>query len=263
MNQSEKGASPKSYPIVFSGPMVRALLEGRKAQTRRLIKPQPEFEQRGIPGITGSIPKWILPSVSDCPYGQPCDLLWVRETWQTGVSSEGPQIAFASTRDVWDIDAWNGKDYGAGTSFNYGQCPKATWYTWLPDLLAGREGIWRPAIHIPRWASRLTLELIEVRVQRLQEISEEDARAEGLSILTKDDGRTWKYGIPDHDGLPGNDDDGWHWADWNADLRVAYARLWESLHGPGSWLANPWVWVVSFAVHRQNVDELLKQRSAA
>jgi hypothetical protein len=179
-----------------------------------------------------------------CPYGKPGDLLWVRETWcRVDDRQHGGS--------VW-VDFRATPRYSAERPAGWENEPEG------PDALN-----WKPSIHMPRWASRLTLELTEVRVQRLQDISDADARAEGLSILTKDDGRTWKYGIPDRDGLPGNDDDGWHWADWNADPRVAYARLWESLHGPGSWLANPWVWVVSFAVHRQNVDELLTQRSAA
>ena len=101
-------------------------------------------------------------------------------------------------------------------------------------------------IHMPRWASRITLEVTGIRVERLQEISELDAITEGLTALTKDGGRTIKHGIPDRDGLPGNDNYGWHWSEWEKDSRVAYRKLWESINGPGSWDANPWVWVIEF-----------------
>lgn len=101
---------------------------------------------------------------------------------------------------------------------------------------------------MPRWASRLALEVTGVRVERVQDISEADAMAEGLKGLTKD-GSLVKWGIPDRDGLPGNDDDGWHWKQWESDPRKAYRALWNSINGakPGrSWEANPWVWVVEF-----------------
>lgn len=98
---------------------------------------------------------------------------------------------------------------------------------------------------MPRWASRITLEVTGIRVERLQDISEEDAIAEGLSGITKD-GKLIKYGIPDQDGLPGTDNTGWPWRDWQKDPRDAYRRLWESINGRGSWDANPWVWVVEF-----------------
>jgi hypothetical protein len=104
---------------------------------------------------------------------------------------------------------------------------------------------WKPSIHMPRAASRILLEVVSVRVERLQDISEADAVAEGIKALTKD-GRTIKYGIPDRDGLPGNDNDGWHWCNWMPDASLAYRRLWQEINGFGSWEANPWVWVVEF-----------------
>ena len=106
----------------------------------------------------------------------------------------------------------------------------------------------RPSIHMPRWASRITLEIAGVRIERLQDISEEDAKAEGLSTVTKD-GRLYKWGIPDRDGLPGTDDDGWPWTQWDTDPRQAFRRLWDSIYGSDPakcWDANPWVWVNCF-----------------
>ena len=98
---------------------------------------------------------------------------------------------------------------------------------------------------MPRWASRITLEITGIRVERLLEISEEDAKAEGLSAITKD-GTLIKYGIADRDGLPGNDDHGWHWQEFERDPRNAYHKLWEQINGAGSAVANPWVWVIEF-----------------
>jgi len=99
---------------------------------------------------------------------------------------------------------------------------------------------------MPRWASRITLEITAVRVERLHDISEADAVAEGLACITKDGDRTRKYGIPDADGMPGTDDHGWPWNEWRSDPREAYRKLWESINGPGSWDLNPWVWVIEF-----------------
>lgn len=216
----------KTRPILFSAPMVRALLEGRKTQTRRILKPVghddgfvivqqdncklwPYRSDDGeslfvtIRGQTHEIPM-------ECPYGQPGDMLYVRETW----------------REIAGLI-----EYRATLSDRQS-----------PDNLFR----WRPSIHMPRWASRITLELVRnVRVERLQDISEEDAKAEGLRAITKD-GKLVKYGIPDRDGLPGTDNHGWPWVDWNTDPVAAYRRLWESVNGPGSWAANPWVWVIEF-----------------
>ena len=104
---------------------------------------------------------------------------------------------------------------------------------------------------MPRWASRILLEIADVRVERLQEISENDAKGEGLAAISKD-GQIFKYGIPDRDGLPGTDDHGWPWVDWKHSARNAFGRLWESINGAGSWDTNPWVWVVEFRVIEPN-----------
>ena len=98
---------------------------------------------------------------------------------------------------------------------------------------------------MPRKASRIDLEITEIRVQRLNDISEDDAKAEGLNGLTRD-GKLVKCGIPDSDGLPGTDNTGWPWDEWEIDARKAYKRLWEKINGPRSWDENPWVWVINF-----------------
>ena len=104
---------------------------------------------------------------------------------------------------------------------------------------------WKPSIHMPRWASRILLEITGVRVELLQDISEEDAIDEGLKAITKD-GKLIKYGIPDRDGYPGADDFGWNWGDWDKSPVLAYKRLWQSINGKGSWDLNPFVWVIEF-----------------
>lgn len=200
----------KERPILFSGPMVKAILDGRKTQTRRVVKHKndwymeggmswPEFESYVYAEDGIKVP---------CPYGQPGDRLWVRETWAPlAVSSKGAY--------------------------------------YRADIEEPKSGAWKPSIHMPRWASRITLEITGIRVERLQEIGRDDAFAEGLSAITKD-GKLIKYGITDRDGLPGNDDYGWHWSKFEVDARLAYRKLWESINGPGSWDANPLVWVVEF-----------------
>lgn len=197
----------KERPIIFSSPMVRAILDGRKTQTRRVIK---EKLMRG----EGA-------HVNNCPYGKPGDRLWVRETWSKAKSPMSSEVFYRADGEP------KGKQY--------------------PLSFVERESRWRPSIHMPRWASRILLEVTNVRVERLHDISEEDAIAEGLKAITKD-GKTIKYGIPDRDGYPGNDDTGWDWCDWNVSPVSAYKMLWESINGQGSWDLNPFCWVIEFKV---------------
>jgi hypothetical protein len=191
--------SIKERPILFSGPMVLAILEGRKCQTRRVVKhvTHPDCPYLDLAGMAVA-----------CPYGQPGDRLWVREAFAGG--GHGQRVVYRADE---------------------------------PSYPAYR---WRPSIHMPRCASRITLEITGVRVERLNDISEADAISEGIKALSKDGGRTIKYGIPDRDGLPGNDDDGWHWRNWMPDATLAYRQLWNQINGHDSWDANPWVWVLEF-----------------
>lgn len=244
----------KERGILFSAPMVRALLAGAKTQTRRALKLPPAVVKRGIhprmdewmpnrytkgsgqyaggnPDFTGDQPPGLLVTCLDgtcqrvpCLYGVPGDRLWVRETWARRLDED--HLSPSELKPGW---AW----YWADSQTCNTGC-------------AGAAGKRRVSIHMPRWASRITLEVTEVRVQRLQSISEEDAQAEGLTCLSKDGGRTFKWGIPDRDGLPGQDDDGEHWQKWSLTARDAYARLWDDINGAGSWASNPWVWALSF-----------------
>jgi len=211
-------------PILFSGPMVRAILDGRKSQTRRLMKPQPVVltnDETCKPWLNCGDPR--APS---CPYGQPGDRLWARETFMDLLGTGIEASTGSPSRYAYAADTPPGS-YGDEARKAYGLK-------------------WRPSIFMPRAACRLVLEIVAVRVERLQDASWDDAIAEGLAGLTKD-GSTMKYGIPDRDGLPGTDDSGWPWQRWDIDPRIAYKRLWDSINAKRApWSSNPWVWVVEF-----------------
>jgi len=187
----ESPAPSKERGILFSAPMVRALLAGTKTQTRRVVKPQPitcvgwaggAYIERRPATMFRPAECWsILDAKMLCPYGQPGDRLWVRETHAYVAHSK---LGF----DVGSV-------------------------IYRADDNAGWDGRWTPAIHMPRDASRITLEVTEVRVERLQDISHADAMAEGMPL-----------------------DDAVH----------DYSKLWDRINGPGGWDANPWIWAVSF-----------------
>ena len=207
----------KERPILFSAPMVRAVLKGSKTQTRRVWKlPRGCSWYAGHGGEAAGMvqdddgPAWWHVSEQRCPYGQPGDRLWVREAWRA--------LRRFDSMPPLDIEWRSMVAYEADTpTGDYRQAPH------------GRMGKLRPPIHMPRWASRITLEVTGVRVERLQDISSEDSLAEGI--------------YPTSTGLyPGSP-------------RAAYRNLWEEINGPGSWDTNPWVWVVEF--RRLDVARLL------
>lgn len=205
--------------------MVRALLSGTKTQTRRIVKPQPGED------IAGPIYcELFQPCVADkhgndapgaeifgaydesgdwgarCPYGQPSERLWVREShW------------------------WFKDEYDHETGYS----PPPLTIDDVEYRADGDDGrkVWRPSIHMPRWASRITLEITDVRVVRLNDISETDARAEGIT-----DGGCLNCGEHEPCGC----------AAPAPDARDSYINLWEQINGAGSWDLNPWVWVVEF-----------------
>jgi hypothetical protein len=174
----------KERPILFSTEMVKAILEGRKTQTRRIVKKQPH----GAGEWARQLASWLFPNVNPyiklkCPYGQPGDRLWVRETFL---------IEHSCHKNFYEYRA----DYS--------------------DTIA-LDVIWRPSIFMPREACRLMLEVTDVRVERLQDITEEDAIAEGTVRIHRYKTMVWEY-----------------------------ETLWESINGKGSWDKNPWVWVIEF-----------------
>ncbi|MEB7500038.1 hypothetical protein NGC23_07520 [Leclercia pneumoniae] len=201
--------------MIFNGEMVRAILDGRKTQTRRIMNPQPAdditrgyFPNMNTFGWKSSLKhKHGSTTAHFCPYGKHGDRIWVRETWaEAGAGAPDLKIYRAN--------------YPAHVPSHYGNVPPAE------DIR------WKPSIHMPRWASRITLEITGVRVERLNSISEENARAEGVQ--------------PAGDLLPDYPDTYLTPTGDFATAKVAFQRLWESIYGDDSFQANPWVWVIEF-----------------
>lgn len=251
----------KERPILFNGQMVRAILEGRKTQTRRIWK-MPSWaewdlmdggEERGA-----IIPKnqkhrgWYSLDEVQSPYGREGDKLWVREAWRIGAWDEhNGCVAVDYRADDFCRREWINIAYGdEGEEFNrywqqstddaikvFGHRDR---YEWKQGQSPCR---WRPSIHMPRWASRILLEITGVRVERLQDISREDAIAEGTawdkcpthqtveSIQAQRDAHA--IGMCAHYVA-------------EIDYIGGFHHLWESINGPGSWDKNPWVWVIEF-----------------
>lgn len=206
--EARTGHKLRERGILFSVPMVRAIIEGRKTQTRRVVAPK-------TVAFLGSKAGGMDPAEDHCPYGWVGDRLWVRETYAFGKEWEGIPPRIVSDEE--------GVYYAADDSLRPGREP----------LGKDDRGTWRRSIHMPRWASRLTLEVTEVRVQRLQDITEEDARAEGI-IEWKDAKGTAYYGTNVADV-------------WELSARGAFKRIWDDINGERApWASNPWVWAISF-----------------
>ncbi|WP_256831671.1 morphogenetic protein [Pseudomonas sp. Pse1] len=214
----------KERPILFSAPMVLAILDGRKTVTRREVKKRAALDCLAA----GFDPSFLaLPGNADlCPYGQPGDQLWVRETFALLGNEDGCCID-------WQDNLVKGDERGAARIYR-ASCPPGDYglnqipakAEWKPDTEAMEyDGAWRPSIHMPRWASRILLEITDVRVERLQDISRADIRAEGLQCPPE---------LASDDVSP-------NYRDW---YPGAWRELWESTGG--DWNANPWVWVVEF-----------------
>jgi hypothetical protein len=213
-------------PIIFSAPMVRALLAGRKMQTRRLLKPQPDQTSdpsgNGDWGRNNRFGYW-RPAAELRDY-KPGNRLWVRESHYLTDDGDRQRVVYAENAEE---HLQNISDMQARYI--------------LSDTWAIPHRKLRPAIHMPRWASRLTLTITDVRVQKLQDISEADAVAEGCLMDPEPDeyGGLMPAEIAHESGIG---DIGWDNAkDW-------YADLWDGIHGPNAWDANPWVSAISFTV---------------
>jgi hypothetical protein len=208
----------KERPILFSAPMVRAILEGRKTVTRRVLKPYRKYpivnlaeaepalhysgrhndpDSWGYEFLDDGAPASLSACPELCPYGQPGDRLWVRETWgqlYPHLCDDEPVF--------WRAD-YSDKE--------------------LREQLLPK---WRPSIHMYRWASRITLEVTDVRVERLHGITDAGCEAEGVRPSIDGNARDWP-----------SDETGW---------RRTFRQLWDQINGEGAWHADPWVWVVEF-----------------
>ncbi|EOA2991850.1 hypothetical protein ACHZIB_003271 [Yersinia enterocolitica] len=205
-------------PILFNAEMVQAILSGRKTQTRRIMKVQPEpsksrsgdywfpcNKMQSMVHVSDLLPgNPYMPDAHEffstcCPLGGIGDQLWVREAFAAGLCTEST-LAYRATHKTEDLEE------------GWGETIK-----------------WTPSIHMPRWASRIDLLITGVRVERLQDISQEDAQAEGMELTG------WRptYSDPDSGGEYETPYDN-------------FAELWTSIYGEESWQANPWVWVINF-----------------
>ena len=210
----------KARQIRMDGDMVRATLDGRKTQIRPIVK---DFDIVRVSDRTEFLSRSPYPlaktdaggtayvELADrrfvgipCPYGRPGDLLWVRETF----AMDSPHI-------------WYKADCDDGPASDVCEYADTSYF----------EGVWKPSTHMPRWASRLTLKITDVRVEQVQDISNEDALAEGVGTPTD-----MRYAALD-----------------------AFRPLWDSIYEPQGfgWEVNPWVWVIEFEAHRMNVDKFI------
>lgn len=248
----------KTQQILFNDDMIRALLDGRETQTRRLVTPQPVFmpagdglpdsyfwaakgadnprsKNAGVYGDTSEMGDMAFRGMLEdaCPYGRPGDLLWVRETHHL---SHANAVTY---RADFNYNPFSDDECGEDCS------------------MVGEK--WRPSIYMPRWASRLTLRITDVRVERVQDISEKDAIAEGVEVFNED-GNLWYSGWMD--GKDSWFDENWKWH--CNDPVQAYKELWDGINfkrGHG-WATNPWVWVIEFEVIHKNIDQMLQELAA-
>lgn len=220
-------------PILLSGPMVRALLDGSKTQTRRVLKPQPSWMDCQFIDLH----RPPLPAVFEDPDGVAADQhikllagrgdrLWVREAWC----------------GCWQMNAIPPRDFSKGDPIGY----LADGEIRPRGCLMVAQGRTRASMHMPRWASRLTLVVTDVRVQRLQDISEMDAIAEGVQLYSGIDPECYGYL-----NYRNNSDDGY----WIG-AKESFRTLWDSINGPEAWDANPWVAAYSFTGHKCSIDQM-------
>ncbi|WP_028730761.1 hypothetical protein [Pandoraea sp. E26] len=200
----------KERPILFSAPMVRAILDGTKTQTRRVVKPRKDLAFGVLLAAHELAGEVNGGDFMNSLFGQPGDRLWVRET-----TYDVERYGFVGPVYVESEEGEHAAAWGWGESDD-------------PDHIEPYELRKRPAIHMPRWMCRLVLEITGVRVERLQSISDADAIAEGVK--------------PTSDGAFHIEEDRYR----APNPAECYVRLWESISGPGSWDANPWVWVIEF-----------------
>ncbi|KGA34272.1 hypothetical protein KU74_12430 [Pectobacterium brasiliense] len=206
----------KERGMIFNGEMVRATIDGRKTQTRRIVKPQYRHENQQLVKCDDGLFRWWLKG-AQLPHGAPVnpqhgkvgDRIWVRET-------SGLQIRRDALGGTGEFRVYRASN------------PDAIRYKTASGEIAPIK--WVPSIHMPRYASRITLEITDVRVELLNNISEEDAQAEGVESLH---GGYWRHYQPE-------------WTQHQLSAKGSFATLWKSIYGEENWNSNPWVWVTEF-----------------
>ena len=239
----------KERPILFNGEMVRAILDGKKTQTRRVIKPQPtQIREAEYELDCGKA--WLVTYANGTPedeWIEVCapynvgDHLWVRETWQPDFSEHGDVFIHYRADDKWGIypmteeipDEWVEREWTKlDDIYRAASVPQNSGGRWLPESI-GFKAPWKPSIFMPKWATRIWLEVTGVRAERVQDISEEDAEAEGVTPILRDGGGFEPWGAP-CPPFPC--------------YAEVFARLWDSINAKRGfgWDTNPWVWVYEF-----------------
>jgi hypothetical protein len=239
----------KFIPILFSTEMVQAILDGRKTMTRRVIKTPNTFKpwNANINDAYDSIQSDDKGEVSflvagdqgwtdwsKCPYGKVGDVLWVRESWMI-LDTE------VCDSEIFDKDGFPTDEYQIQVSYKDGirkWCKVSEeFYDRMNEKIDffEQEGErWSPSIHMPKSACRIFLKITNIRVERLQDITDKDAISEGIQEFTKDN-TVLKYGL-----------DGWNWSEMPRKAKDGFLKLWESINGKESLNSNTWVWVIEF-----------------
>lgn len=229
----------RDLPIVFCAPLIRANLAGIKTMMRRVLKPQPEQfgTKEGLaPVVVFQVESDPRPRIAigrvitrrQVPYAVG-DRLWIKEAWQVGMSDDAPCVSYKADHDRYYPD-WNGKD-----EFPYDDYPAKAWSYggWIPDV--ERDGPYNSGRFMPRWASRMTAVVTATKIERLQDITEADAIAEGVRE-------------PSLRELGGD----LRQAAWSE--RQVFSRLWNHLHGNGAWDVNPFVLAIIYELRKHNID---------
>ena len=211
----------KESPIIMSTELIKAIQAGRKTQTRRIIRsPYQEFGHITSQGYGNWEDR--TGQTFRCPYGWTGDLLWVRETWGTNTVDHHtkPSLLPETTRIWYKADYKNDFDFHA----------------------------WRPSIFMPKWASRITLEIAKIRVEQVQDISVDDAIAEGIKQISND--RHWAWRDYTGNGL-------------RLSPKMSFETLWDSINDKRGypWSSNPWVWVIEFELREESVHYRRREES--
>lgn len=243
--------------MIFNAEMVRAILDGRKTQTRRIMKPQPEPCPRGGHWWPSNVFKTMLHVEEEmqngkggwgglvgdaCPFGDVGDRIWVREAYRFPASLDdvsptgvGEMAVATGYRKPW-----------APTFYEFTGTFSDGWKGFETPPKVSDGGKLRPSIHMPRWASRILLEITDVRVERLNAISEEDAQREGVHTEVWDQTVVARNYAARDEFFQFWSEDMPHYVEMNQLYRSSFRSLWESIYGAENWQANPWVWVIEF-----------------